>query len=309
MSSAGRVPAWVIEKQRLEIERKREVERRQRVRLQIAQICLEIKNEITSVVNSGKGAWASAEISAVTEVINQADSIDEGDVDDMLNRASQARAQLSQIGLLSEKRMKEKKLTLDLKTNYLEGLLIELKNIRVELIKNNNQNDFQNLISKVEEMLNQINNNSEEEIQHFVEQSRAEAEQIRATDSAEIVQEELRRHIVSSLINSMNELGFVVGKPKLIKESSKVAVVGKLSSGRNIRFDVTESGEMEFDMEGFSDRKCADHLDDVLLKLEENFGVESGPVQHNWKNPDRITKGSRGSPTGGNTRSLGGGNR
>jgi hypothetical protein len=309
MSSAGRVPAWVIEKQRLEIERKREAERRQRVRLQIAQICLEIKNEITSVVNSGKGAWASAEISAVTEVINQADSIDEGDVDDMLNRASQARAQLSQIGLLSEKRMKEKKLTLDLKTNYLEGLLIELKNIRVELIKNNNQNDFQNLISKVEEMLNQINNNSEEEIQHFVEQSRAEAEQIRATDSAEIVQEELRRHIVSSLINSMNELGFVVGKPKLIKESSKVAVVGKLSSGRNIRFDVTESGEMEFDMEGFSDRKCADHLDDVLLKLEENFGIESGPVQHNWKNPDRISKGSKGFPTGGNTRSLGGGNR
>lgn len=94
MSSAGRVPAWVIEKQRLEIERKREAERRQRVRLQIAQICLEIKNEITSVVNSGKGAWASAEISAVTEVIDQADSIDEGDVDDMLNRASQARAQL-----------------------------------------------------------------------------------------------------------------------------------------------------------------------------------------------------------------------
>jgi|TARA_B110000914_G_C15515904_1_gene473542 hypothetical protein len=309
MSSAGRVPAWVIEKQRLEIERKREAERRQRVRLQIAQICLEIKNEITSVVNSGKGAWASAEISAVTEVIDQADSIDEGDVDDMLNRASQARAQLSQIGLLSEKRMKEKKLTLDLKTNYLEGLLIELKNIRVELIKNNNQNDFQNLISKVEEMLNQINNNSEEEIQHFVEQSRAEAEQIRATDSAEIVQEELRRHIVSSLINSMNELGFVVGKPKLIKESRKVAVVGKLSSGRNIRFDVTESGEMEFDMEGFSDRKCADHLDDVLLKLEENFGIESGPVQHNWKNPDRISKGSKGFPTGGNTRSLGGGNR
>ena len=126
---------------------------------------------------------------------------------------------------------------------------------------------------------------------------------------SEIVQEELRRHIVSSLINSMNELGFVVGKPKLIKESRKVAVVGKLSSGRNIRFDVTESGEMEFDMEGFSDRKCADHLDDVLLKLEENFGIESGPVQHNWKNPDRISKGSKGFPTGGNTRSLGGGNR
>jgi hypothetical protein len=105
----------------------------------------------------------------------------------------------------------------------------------------------------------------------------------------------------------MNELGFIVGKPKLIKESGRVAVIGKLSSGRMVRFDVAEQGEMEFDMEGFSDRKCADHLDDVLGKLESNFGVETGPVQHNWKNPDRISKGSKGFPTGGNTRTMGGG--
>ena len=29
------------------------------------------------------------------------------------------------------------------------------------------------------------------------------------------------------------------------------------------------------------------------------------PVQHNWKNPDRISKGSKGLPTGGNTRTIG----
>ena len=62
-------------------------------------------------------------------------------------------------------------------------------------------------------------------------------------------------------------------------------------------------------MEGFSDRKCAEHLDEVLAKLETNFAIKSGPVQHNWKNPDRISKGSKGFPTGGNSQSLGGGNR
>ena len=56
--------------------------------------------------------------------------------------------------------------------------------------------------------------------------------------------------------------------------------------------DLTRAtGEMEFDMDGFKDRTCSDSLDEVLLLMEERFGVESGPVQHNWKNPDRISKG------------------
>ena len=307
MSSAGTVPAWVIEKQRLEMERKREAERRQKVRQQIAQICRQIEEEITNVVKSGQAAWASTEMEAISEVLKQAESIDEGDVDDMLKRVSEARAQFSQIGTLAESRMKEKKMALDLRMSQIEGLLIELKAIRVELDKEENQRDFRILISSVEDMVGQARNKNDAEIQQFIDQSRLRAEEIRATDNAAVVQEELRRHIISSLINSMNELGFIVGKPKLVKESGRVAVIGKLSSGRMVRFDVAEQGEMQFDMEGFSERKCADHLDEVLAKLEENFGVETGPIQHNWKNPDRISKGSKGFPTGGNTRTMGGG--
>ena len=86
-----------------------------------------------------------------------------------------------------------------------------------------------------------------------------------------------------------------------------MAVVGRTPAGRSIRFDVRASGEMEFDMDGFKDRTCSDQLDDVLLMMETRFGVESGPVQHQWKNPDRISKGSKGFPTGGNTKSMGGG--
>jgi hypothetical protein len=63
---------------------------------------------------------------------------------------------------------------------------------------------------------------------------------------------------------------------------------------------------MEFDMDGYPGRECADHLDQVLFKLEESYGVETGPIQHNWKNPDRISKGSKSFPTGGASRTMGG---
>ena len=307
MSSAGTVPAWVIEKQRLELERKREAERRQKVRLQIAQICRQIEEEITNVVKSGQAAWASTEMEDISGVLKQAESIDEGDVDDMLKRVSEAQAQFSQIGTLAESRMNKKKMALDLRMSHIEGLLIELNAIRVELIKEENLKDFRILISSVEDMVGQTRNKNDAEIQLFIDQSRLRAEEIRAADNTAVVQEELRRHIVSSLINSMNELGFIVGKPKLVKESGRVAVIGRLSSGRMVRFDVAQEGEMQFDMEGFTERKCANHLDDVLAKLEKNFGVETGPIQHNWKNPDRISKGSKGFPTGGNSQSMGGG--
>jgi len=307
MSSAGTVPAWVIEKQRLEMERKREAERRQRVRQQIAEMSQQIQSEITEIVSSGQSAWASEEMETIFQVLKQTESIDEGDVDDMLKRVSEARAQFSQIGTLVESRMKEKKMALDLRMSQIEGLLIELKAIRVELDKEEHLRDFRILISSVEDMVGQARNKNDAEIQQFIGKSRLKAEEIRAADAAAVVQEELRRHIISSLIKSMNDLGFIVGKPKLVKESGRVAVIGKLSSGRMVRFDVAEQGEMQFDMEGFSERKCADHLDDVLAKLEENFGVETGPIQHNWKNPDRISKGSKGFPTGGNTRTMGGG--
>jgi hypothetical protein len=184
-----------------------------------------------------------------------------------------------------------------------------LKFVKIELDKKENIDSFSNLTYHVQEMVQKMIFTEEEELDKFIHDTRKSAEEIRVEDNKSVIEEELRRHIVSSIINSMNELGFVVGKPKLVKESGKVAIIGKLSSGRHIRFDVSNNGQMEFDMEGFVDRKCADHLDEVLATLEKNFGVESGPVQHNWKNPDRISKGSKGFPTGGNTRSLGGGNR
>ena len=72
-------------------------------------------------------------------------------------------------------------------------------------------------------------------------------------------------------------------------------MIGQLPSNRSIRFEVNLDGQMEFDMNGFLERKCAYHLDEVLATLEANFNIAICPVQHNWKNPDKISKGSKGS--------------
>ena len=63
---------------------------------------------------------------------------------------------------------------------------------------------------------------------------------------------------------SYHRLGFALSKPKVDKESGLVILIGTLPGERSVRFEVDIEGQMIFDMNGFADRSCANHLDDVL---------------------------------------------
>ena len=82
MSSAGRVPAWVIEKQRREIELARETKRREAVKVKIAELCKEIDGEITTLASTGGAAWVHKEIKGALDIRESARNVDEADVDD-----------------------------------------------------------------------------------------------------------------------------------------------------------------------------------------------------------------------------------
>ena len=166
---------------------------------------------------------------------------------------------------------------------------------------------MERLIRISNDLVNKAMNGELQTLSEEISTVRNEALEAHVADEQQAVDEELRREILTALIKTMRELGFAVGKPTVVKETGAVALIGTMSSGRSIRFDVDLSGQMEFDMNGFLERKCADHLDEVLGLLETNYNIQSGPVQHNWKNPDKISKGSKGFPTGGNTRTMGGG--
>ena len=306
MSSRGTVPAWVIEKQQKQIALEREAKRRKQVRQQIATVVAEVRTKSSALNTQDITTWAKEEFDFVQQTVDSTVTIVDADVDFVLKRLHKSKAILEQIQTLSKEREREYKRIVEKKTIAYRTAFESVKYLRLELTQNSSEKEYQQLMNELLDLKDRLDETTLDEVTETVEKIESEALSLRDVDHQAAVDEELRRHIISSVVKAMTELGFVVGKPKLLRDSGNVAVIGTLSSGRTIRFDVRASGEMEFDMDGFKDRTCSDSLDDVLLMMEEQFGVQSGPVQHNWKNPDRISKGSKDFPTGGNTRTMGG---
>jgi hypothetical protein len=261
---------------------------------------------MSALNNEEVKTWAKEEMEFVQHAVGSTASIAEADVDFVLKRLHKSKAILEQVESLVENRERDHQRKVKAKQTAYDAAVESVKYVRIELTQTSSEQEHERLMNDLLDVNDKLEHATVEEVIEAVETIESEAVQLRERDHQAAVDEELRRHIISSVVKAMSELGFVVGKPKLLRESGNVAVIGTLSSGRTIRFDVRATGEMEFDMDGFKDRTCSDSLDEVLLLMEERFGVESGPVQHNWKNPDRISKGSKGFPTGGNTRTMGG---
>ncbi len=115
-----------------------------------------------------------------------------------------------------------------------------------------------------------------------------------------VLDERVRREVVKSLVTTLKGMGFVLVGPTL--EDGRVVLEGRLTSGRRARFEVHLDGEMEFDLDGYEGRKCAEDMEKVEVSLRDRFGVRLGPPQVIWKNPDRISKGARGVPSSGQKR-------
>jgi hypothetical protein len=112
--------------------------------------------------------------------------------------------------------------------------------------------------------------------------------------SALALDERVRREVVKGLLRTLKDLGFITIGPQL--DSGVVVLEGRLASGRRARFEVSLDGNMEFDLDGYEGRTCADDMEKVETTLRDRFGVKLGPPQVVWKNPDRISKGARDLP-------------
>ena len=135
-----------------------------------------------------------------------------------------------------------------------------------------------------------------------IEEARRAAEA--ASDAARslvrgAVDERIRREVVRGLLQTMKEMGFVVSGPQI--NEGIVVLDGRLASGRRARFEVHVSGRMDFDLDGYEGRACADDMQKVEEQMRDRFGVKLGPPQVVWKNPDRLSQGARDLPGGGRT--------
>jgi hypothetical protein len=307
MSSRGMTQAQ-IEARRRELERKQEESRRRKVKQQTTALAQAIERTQRTLAESGTAAWVQEEITEIMAVVNKAkDTPASGDIDAVFNELNVQQAKLSSLSETSSQRQGASQREQWMAESAVIGLKLELE-ARLEDIERTEALDQVNtLIRRTKDLSTIVQKGQITGLQQQITELRQSALEIHEEDMKLTVDETLRREILTALMKTMRDLGFAVGKPTIDKETGGVVMIGRLPSNRSIRFEVNLDGQMEFDMNGFLERKCADHLDEVLGILEANFNIATGPVQHNWKNPDKISKGSKGFPSGGNTRTMGGG--
>ena len=307
MSSRGMTQAQ-IEARRRELERKQEESRRRKVKQQTTALAQAIERTQRTLAESGTAAWVQEEITGIMAVVNKAkDTPASGDIDAVFNELNVQQAKLSNLSETSSQRQDASQREQWMAESAVIGLKLELE-ARLEDIERTEALDQVNtLIRRTKDLSTTVQKGQITGLQEQIAELRQSALQIHEQDMKQAVDETLRREILTALKKTMQDLGFAVGKLTIDKETGGVVMIGRLPSNRSIRFEVNLDGQMEFDMNGFLERKCADHLDEVLGILEANFNIATGPVQHNWKNPDKISKGSKGFPSGGNTRTMGGG--
>ena len=307
MSSRGMTQAQ-IEARRRELERKQEQARRNRVKQQTSVLAQAIERTQRTLAASGTAAWVQEEIREIMAAVNKAeDTPATGNIDAALNELNVQQAKLSSLSETSNLRQDALQREQWMAESAVIGLKLELEARLEDLEHKESRKEVETLIRKTEDLSITVQKRQITGLQQEVAQMRQFALEIHERDMKQSVDETLRREIITALMKTMRDLGFAVGKPTIDKVTGGVVMIGTLPSNRTIRFEVDLNGQMEFDMNGFLERKCADHLDEVLGILETNFSITTGPIQHNWKNPDKISKGSKGFPSGGNTRTMGGG--
>ena len=307
MSSRGMTQAQ-IEARRRELERQQEETRRRKVKQQTTALAQAIERTQRTLAESGTAAWVQEEITEIMAAVNKAkDTPASGNIDAVFNELNVQQAKLASLSETSNQRQDAVQREQWMAESAVIGLKLELE-ARLEDIEHKEmKKEVETLIRKTEDLSSTVQKGQITGLQQEVAQMRQSALEIHEQDMKQSVDEKLRREIITALMKTMRGLGFAVGKPTIDKETGGVVMIGTLPSNRSIRFEVDLDGQMEFDMNGFLERKCADHLDEVLGILETNFSITTGPIQHNWKNPDKISKGSKGFPSGGNTRTMGGG--
>jgi Rad3-related DNA helicase len=306
MSSQGMTQAQ-LEARRRELERQQEEARRKKIKLQVSALAQAVERQQRQLAESGTGAWVQEEISEIMAVVKQAKNTPaSGDIDTMFEQLNIQQAKISTLGGTSNLRQDALQREQWMAESAVIGLKLELEARLEDLEHNDSMEEVGVLLRTTEDLSNIVQKGQITKLQEQVAEIRQSALQIHEQDMKQSVDETLRREIITALMKTMRDLGFAVGKPTIDKETGGVIMIGTLPSNRSIRFEIDLNGQMEFDMNGFMERKCADHLDEVLGVLEANFSIATGPVQHNWKNPDKISKGSKGFPSGGNTRTMGG---
>jgi len=109
-----------------------------------------------------------------------------------------------------------------------------------------------------------------------------------------IADENCRRMVVRSIMDSLEKSGFVVSKPKRSSgEVDEVVILARKPAGAEAAFKVTADGSMIYKFDHYEGMQCKDDIDKVLPLLRDIYGVDLSDERVLWQNPERISKSAK----------------
>ena len=107
--------------------------------------------------------------------------------------------------------------------------------------------------------------------------------------------EESRRTVVRSIVETLERVGFVVSKPKRHagEGSDEVVISARKPAGSEATFSVTLDGKLLCKFDNYEGMMCQKDIDKVLPLLQDAYGVKLSDERVLWQNPDRISKDAK----------------
>jgi hypothetical protein len=114
----------------------------------------------------------------------------------------------------------------------------------------------------------------------------------RADDA--VADENCRRMVVRSIMDSLEKSGFVVSKPKRGGgDVDEVVILARKPAGAEAAFRVTADGSMIYKFDHYEGMQCKKDIDKVLPLLKDIYGIDLSEERVLWQNPERISKSAK----------------
>lgn len=126
------------------------------------------------------------------------------------------------------------------------------------------------------------------------EEIRTKVEEAAKKADKSVADENCRRMVVRSIMDSLEKSGFVVSKPKRSAgEIDEVVILARKPAGAEASFKVSSDGNLIYKFDRYEGLKCKNDLDTVLHLLKDVYGVDLSEERILWQNPDRISKSAK----------------
>lgn len=151
---------------------------------------------------------------------------------------------------------------------------------------------LKDIMSKLQDMQKALASGADapEKVENGLQQVSDEVEEVLYT-------EELRRHTLRSLKESLKELGFLFPEPPTV-EGDFVRLSARRPNGEECTFLVKQDGGMRYSFDKYRGSACKKDLSELLPKLDEVYGIALSNERVIWENPDEIGKEAKDIPGG-----------